>query len=1388
MTVTNQKPVIFLAFANDRQESVRYLRNLAEEAGRLQRILGEARRAGLCDLVPRQNVTLQDVLDVFQDPEYRNRIAIFHFGGHANGYQLFLASAVGRPAPAYAGGLAAFLGQQTGLQLVFLNGCSTEAQAQGLLEAGVRAVIVTAQAIVDEVAVEFATHFYQGLCGKASLRTAYNEATAAIRTARGDHTRALYWAEEVVEDRWPWSLYLRPGDDAADQWSLPAAVAAEDPLFGLPPLPPGDLPARPFRRLEWFDRPYAEVFFGRNRFIRALYERVTDPAMAPIVLLYGQSGVGKSSLLAAGLLPRLEGEYQTRYLRRSRTHGLLGVLQAALSDQAQSAQTSEVFKTSEVFPLAETWLALEAQGQKPVVIILDQVEEVYTRPDDSRPHELAGFLAGLQTVFADRRQRPQGKLILSFRKEWLAEIEGRLEQSGLPYTKVFLERLDRRGIIEAIEGPARSERLRKQYGLTVEPGLAEIIADNLLEDRDSAIAPTLQILLTKMWEQTTQRDEAAPFFDLELYQQLKREGILLKDFLKQQLTALEQWRVEVAHSGLALDVLAYHTTPLGAAELRTAQDLSQTYRHQAAIVQDLVQQCKDLYVLVDPARNQPEPVAASRLAHDALAPLVRASFDESDLPGQRARRILESRAVEWEEGQTGAPLDETDLALVEQGQAGMRAWTEDEERLIKASRAKRARLGRNRKIWWGAGIMAILFILLFAGVALWQWQSAEQQARLNKARELAALAINSVEEDPEQSIILAMAAVTTTYSADRTVTTEAEQALYQTIQASRVRHTLRSQAAVWDVAISPNGRWLATASVDSTVRLWDLTAAAPIQASDLLSNTTYVSAVAFNPDGSRLAVANAQGEVQLWDTTHTPARLQNTFSPHADWIMDLAFSPDGQLLATSSKDGLVKLLDAETGEEKDQRNLLHPLCGLAFNRNGEYLAIGGEGGVVKLWALATGEIQDYAHGAASVQICGVGFNPRDDTRLATGGTDSKVQLWNLTSKQSLLTLEDHTNTIWSVAFSPDGEWLATGSFDNTAKLWNVASGRLHLTLSGHQGRIRAVTFSPDGQYLVTASEDNTAKIWDLGGHHQDAAHRVVFSPNGSKLATASSDGTTRVWTTSGKQLARFDDQADTVWDVAFDPDGLHLATVGDDGIVRVRNIDTAEIAYEVSLENEPLFAVAFSPNKPLLAAAGWKQVFLLEADTGQVLGSIPAHEGEIYALAFHPDGELLASGGQYGQAVLLDINQNKAVEPPLVHAPQRGIRHLAFSPNKRYLATASTDNSVKVWDIERREMLFEITGHEDVVTGVTFSQDGLYLITTSADRTARVWDISQISPEQTLETARLTLNHPDAVNGLALSPNEPLLVTVGADGVVRFWPFLLDIEEMVTLAQTRITH
>jgi CHAT domain len=654
-------PGILLAFANANEGEPEYLRNLALELDDLRKAMREAHRKSLCEVIERANVTLNQIVDVFLDPDHHNQIAILHYGGHADGKTLTMEEPLtSQLQSANATGLAEFLAQQRGLQLVFLNGCATRDQVNSLLSAGVLAIIATSRSIHDDTARFFATAFYTSLGAGKSIQEAFKSASGAVKASNGTLRRHLLIAaeEDAAPGPLPWELYVSPNGNGLD-WNLPDAV--KDPLAFIPPLPKAALPESPYRGLAWFTREHAEVFFGRSQDIRNLYNLVTQTD-ASIILLYGQSGVGKSSLLEAGFLPRLESIFEVRYERLTPNTRPPQVLAKALKQQG--------------------WAGYEAIRGQPIILVLDQLEEVFTHV--SQP-QLDDLLMWLDENLNDPVTRPKGKLILGFRKEYLSEVEGALSSRGFKHEKVLLAPLSRDDVVEVIEGPVRSTRLNAQFKLAIQSDLPTRIAIDLL-DRDSPLAPTLQILLTYMWAEARKKYPDAPVFDTDLYESLESKYAHLEPFLDEQFKKLETWDNQVVESGLTLDLLAFYTTPLGTAEPHTDAELEATYQHCIGKVRELVEQAKDLYLLAD-MRDETRPKII-RLSHDTLAPLVRKRYSESIRPGQRARRLLENRAAEWKDGQIGSFIEATDLQIVERGLSGMRATTTDEERLLLGSRQR----------------------------------------------------------------------------------------------------------------------------------------------------------------------------------------------------------------------------------------------------------------------------------------------------------------------------------------------------------------------------------------------------------------------------------------------------------------------------------------------------------------------------------------------------------------------------------------------------------------------------------------------------------------------------------------------------------------------------
>ncbi|QRN99523.1 serine protease [Archangium violaceum] len=467
-----------------------------------------------------------------------------------------------------------------------------------------------------------------------------------------------------------------------------------DPCAGLPGVA-GEPPKEPFRYLAPFSAEDAVIFAGRCREIGFILERLREPSAPPVLVVHGESGVGKSSLLHAGLLPRLQSPW--RYARRT------GDLSTTLEQLLEG-------------PLPGAWTAAEADGG-PLVVVLDQVEEVWTRPQVG--DEFGDFLSLVGPLLSRGPESVRGRLVLSIRKEWFKDVADRLDAwQGLRWEDFAVGRLDRSALIEVVCSGLPSERLGDPYRLRMaEPDLPARVADDLLADPLSPVAPVAQILLTRMWEHAKARPAAdgTRVFSRQLYEQIRSEGIHLRDFLDRQLLELRQDVRLGRHeeSGLALDLLEWHTTDAGSAATRSSEECRARYGHVPEL-EPLLERLEGLYLL-----NR-AGAGGRRLAHDTLALHVRSRFARSQAPGQRARRVLENRLPDWVATRTG--IDTADLGRVLSGRPGMRGWSAEEQALVASSRCTR--------FWTRVlGGAAVTLVLLLIGWA-WRTQQAQFEAQL----------------------------------------------------------------------------------------------------------------------------------------------------------------------------------------------------------------------------------------------------------------------------------------------------------------------------------------------------------------------------------------------------------------------------------------------------------------------------------------------------------------------------------------------------------------------------------------------------------------------------------------------------------------------------------
>ena len=724
-------PVFFFAFANPGAQSADPLPSLNKEAADISAALATGAQNGSWEFVSSADCRRADLFETFRN----NRVAVFHFGGHSNQQSLWLPRETPGNQVVDGGMLEEFLSTQSSLQLAFFNSCENQAWA-AKLSARVPFVIASVCKLDDAIAGHFAAAFYGYLASGSTVDDAFSQAAGDVM---GTHQSSLAdWVDKYKQNppqfrsfdeaedfptpaqaSFPWVAVKRPGASANASWRL--ADIAHDPLIGLPQLVPGsyDLPPRPYVTIKGHGIRDSALFFGRSAEIRALADwalGTADPAR-PISLFYGQSGVGKSSLLNAGLLPRLRGQCLHAYRRRNRN--LIDDLYSAIAEilapqppapgapASQASMNPAAADPAMRNSLARDWLNLPQHS----LILLDQVEEAITHAigsGNAAGEELRAFADHVRQLFSSRPPGSPARLLLSFRKEYLAEIRGCFAQGSADNAPdlldhFWLDRLGHDAIVQVVTGAAFSRLTRDTYKIVFPEGgrLPNLIADDMLKG-DSSIATILQIVLNELWDAARPDANGLHAYTLDLYEKLAIRANPLQGFYEQQLAALyTRNEGKGAAQGLELDLLFGHTSELGTSRRRSLDDLKKDYPRLAAPgsasgldLDKLLASNKDFYLLTEPATDPGGTQAdanshSTALAHDTLAPLIRRDFALSVLPGARARRLLENRAREWAGKKKATVLDRADLRTVERGLSQMRVVTGDEQRLIQASRTAR---------------------------------------------------------------------------------------------------------------------------------------------------------------------------------------------------------------------------------------------------------------------------------------------------------------------------------------------------------------------------------------------------------------------------------------------------------------------------------------------------------------------------------------------------------------------------------------------------------------------------------------------------------------------------------------------------------------------------
>ena len=1195
-----------------------------------------------------------------------------------------------------------------------------------------------------------------------------------------------------------WTAAIGPGAVAIDE----TYTAAENPYKGL----------------QAFGESDADDFYGREALVGELAAAVGRHRLVTVV---GPSGIGKSSVVTAGLMPAL------------RDGALPGSERWVISDMFPGTYPFEELAAAILRVAVERpddlveELARDELGMRRVakevlphgtelLLVLDQFEELFTLTADEETRR--AFLDGLTALARDPRSRV--RVVLTLRADFLdyplryPEF-GQLLRAGM----VAVAAPSEDELADAIERPANG------VGVRFEPGLvSQIIAD--IHEQPGAL-PLLQYALTELFAART-----SDVLTLEGY--LATGGV-------------------VGALGRRAEELYAHLDPRAQATCRqvflrlvsvdpAAQDTRRRVRRrelrQLELDADALDEIFARYGEHRLLSFDREPLTRTptvEVAHEAILSQwdrLRTWIEERREDLLLHRRLVEA-VEEWEDAgrvpdylpgagrlaqfETWAVA--TDLVLT----AGEREFLI--EARSAADDAARRRARRRRAILAGFASLAAAAVLL-AAFALVLRARARDDARVATARQLAASAEANLDIDPERSILLGIQAAETTRRHGGSILPEAEQALHDALASSRL---LARSSGVGRrlgfgmghvVALAPDAATFAAADLDhGTVSIRDAHTGKKL--ATLPGQSAQVFAVAYSPDGRFIAAGSADGTLRLWKASSR--EIVHVFRAHRGAVFATRFSADGNRLATLGGDRAVRVWDVRSGRRLQSLTDVHERTNPHTVWSDGVAFVGDDGIAVAPWVSGTApspivaKVFDLSSGkqvrvvndpAGPTQTADIDVSP-DGKLLVAAHAQGPLQLYRLSDGRQL-DVEQNQGGVVDVEFSRDGKLVATGGVDGFAKIWDVAEGKLRevIRLRGHDNPVGSVSFSRDGTRLATWGQvSGEARVWDVSpagrgevltlpgprsapGWNAD----IAFTPDGRRLVASSGRaGTVRVWSVrTGKELIRLDEGAKdralahAVIGVDVSSDGSRIATAGADGSVRIFDSETGKqvlalrhqhcVRHGLCVANRAVF----SPDGSKLATTGYDAtVRIVDARGGRQLRVLRGHKPGFlgtYVAEWSRDGTHLLSTGHDGMRIW-DLRTGRQLR----FLPEGGGpgESGAWSPDDKEVLTES-GLGAPVWDASTGKRL-RLLATGAPVTDLVFSRDGGRLAIGTIDQTssARVRDWPS-----GVEALKL----PEGGIALAFSRDGKLLAGVQPEPTPFVHVWTLDPERLLRIARHRVTR
>ncbi|MET8862726.1 AAA family ATPase [Nonomuraea sp. NPDC004580] len=1127
----------------------------------------------------------------------------------------------------------------------------------------------------------------------------------------------------------------------------------------------------PYQGLAPFEAGMSELFFGRTRATRDLLDRLGRrlAGRGSVLLVSGASGVGKSSLLRAGLLPAVDkGELPAAGPREWRC--LLTTPTATPFRTLAEVWVKEFGGDAERVATrlrADPWRLLDEADGRPL-LVADQFEELFTLVGDE--HERQAYVATLHALTGG----PHGAgVVVGVRADhWDRCAAYPRFAEAIQDGQVIVEPMTEADLRLAITGPAAAA------GLQIEPGLVETMLTELRTgsgDRPPAGAlPLLSQALRNTWERRTDGT-----LTLRGYEESGR----VRDSVRR--TADEVLgRLSPQDRKAALRIFRRLTLiTAGGRVARRGARLAEIHAAASAHTPQRREQVGALLSAFADRRLLTLHEDGAEISHDALLtawPTLR-QWLEPDLAAQGVYDRLVEAAAQWADHHRDPAFLYRGARLLAVRDSRPR-WERDPDSFpppgpvvdgfVAASEKEERRTSRRRRLAVASLATLSVLALIAAALAAGAADEAGRQRRVALSRQLAAQ--SEVTGDVALASMLAVAAWKIA------PTDEARNRLLTAATGTGRGELTGHVRGVRSLALSADGRIAVTGGDDGTARIWDVASrrqlGAPITRAEFECSGVQV---ALSPDGKTLATG-CISTVRFYDVA--TRRVLGPDLKHDAVVSALAYSPDGGTFVTGDFRGVVRQWDPVThrpsgpamGRPDHGPELASIVQRVVFSRDGRAMAVA-RGLAVRLWDPATARPLGAPFAEQNEgPLYDIALSP--DTRtLATAGGDGAI-LWDTASGRRTGALKDRGGGFSSVAFSPDGTRIATGGTSGRTVLWDTTSRQQVTALQANYAGVGRVAFSADGKLLAAASADGVVRFAEPRVHLQvgtpmRAQHAVALSRDGRTLATAgpgARDPDVLLWDVATQRPIgpplRAPGARGPVISMMFTPDGRTLLTSAMDGL-RIWDLASRRV-----LAHDPVFkgVAAFSTNGRFVAVQHEQEIAFWDVASRRESGPrirVDDHTDVITGMAISPDGRTLASAGFDARVRLFDVATRRQIEgtPPAVAGGL--VNDLDFSPDGTVLAYTADDNAVRLWDVPRRRTKGVALVPKDAApTTVAFSPDGQVLATGLQGGDVLLWDLRVYRP-----LGHPMTGHTRGVAALAYSPDGTKVASVSGDGTARLW-------------------